>query len=472
MPLIALAAWGGLTVVLLWLERSKGAVSWATWIPTIWMLIAASRAVGRWLDPSAGEGGDYSGGSLPDRLVLMFLIGAAIVIVAARQQIKWGPLLRSNAWLFLFFLYLGMSVLWAVDPFVSLKRWVKTSGAIAMALILATEANPTVAVAAVFRRCAYVLVPLSVVLVKYYPELGRAYGRWNGIEMWTGVGTHKNGLGQLCAISILFLLWSLLTKPADGQPVRWRDRADWLIALLGLYLLAGPGEGAYSATSISVTVVGVVLVVLLHQRDALGRFITSNLPAVTVVAVAAYSLLSEAVTNLVSSLLERDPNLTGRTTDIWPVVLEAAAKHPLFGAGYGGVWGLGGEISAQVGVEQAHNGYLDVYLQLGVVGILLLICWLLEFCARVRDEYQVSRPWGLFGVAFVAMTLIYNVSETNFFDVYVGCTLPFLAIVFTADAWSEAAARQPAPLISPRPAVPARVSRYRSGPVRPRSSAR
>jgi len=65
-------------------------------------------------------------------------------------------------------------------------------------MVIVSEVNPRQSLASLLRRCAYVLIPFSVVLIKYYPALGRQYGRWSGIEMWIGVTNQKNSLGILC----------------------------------------------------------------------------------------------------------------------------------------------------------------------------------------------------------------------------------------------------------------------------------
>jgi O-antigen ligase len=368
---------------------------------------------------------------LPDRLCLLFLIVGGLLVVMSRRNICWPDLFRRSAWLWLFFLYIGVSVVWTDEPFVSLKRWIKSAGALVMALVLLTEQKPREALASVFRRCCYLLIPLSLVLIKYFPQYGRAYGRWDGVEMWTGVGTHRNGLGQLCALSILFLVVALYRKTSsDDVTPKSRRKADVGILALAVFLLAGPGAAAYSATSISVTVVGVGMFLGLQRLRRSAGFVAAHLHGVAIASVVGYELLAEPLTNVVTFLLNRNSDFTGRATDIWPVVLEAAARHPVFGAGYGGVWGLGGAISEMVGVEQAHNGYMDVYLQLGIVGIVLLTAFLLEFCSRVRHEFAMDANWGLFGVAFLAVTLMYNLTETNFFDVYPGTALVLLAMVF------------------------------------------
>jgi O-antigen ligase len=214
---------------------------------------------------------------------------------------------------------------------------------------------------------------------------------------------------------------------------RWlasQRRADVIILILSVYLLLGPGGGAYSATSILITVVGVTFYLAASRLQETGVLVLRNLKVIVVACVLIYVTLGESATASVGQFLNRSADLTGRATDIWPAVLAMAARHPILGAGYGNAWGLGGELSQTVQVEQAHNGYLDVYLQLGIVGCTLLAFFFLNWCSRIQSLGSVNFEWGMFGACFLLMTLIYNLSETGFFDTYTGTAMVLIVFAF------------------------------------------
>ncbi len=60
------------------------------------------------------------------------------------------------------------------------------------------------------KRSAYVLVPMSILFIKYYPEWGRGFDAWTGAAMNNGINTSKNELGWMCMILGLFFFWHLL----------------------------------------------------------------------------------------------------------------------------------------------------------------------------------------------------------------------------------------------------------------------
>ena len=124
-------------------------------------------------------------GSPVDRLFYFGLILAAFITIS-RRGIDWSFVISKNWPVFLFYAYLLITVLWAESSIVSFKRWVKDFGNIFVVLVILTEVNPQQAFRAVFVRCAYLLIPLSIVLIRYFPSLGRTYSRSGGMEA-TGV---------------------------------------------------------------------------------------------------------------------------------------------------------------------------------------------------------------------------------------------------------------------------------------------
>jgi len=181
-------------------------------------------------------------------------MGLFAVLLLARRRFDWSAALRRHSWLFVLLGYMCLSTFWSDITLIALKRWFREVIVILMALVTMSEANPRQALASLLRRTAYTLLPFSLVLIKYYPSLGRRYGRWSGIEMWTGVTGQKNMLGRLCMISILFLLFALYQRWRAGERSgRAQARADVAIIALSLYLLIG----ANSSTSLATLLVGI-----------------------------------------------------------------------------------------------------------------------------------------------------------------------------------------------------------------------
>jgi exopolysaccharide production protein ExoQ len=406
-PSLALLVCAVLVLVLLRIERraSRG-VSAAMWIPTTWMLFSASRPLADWFDV---RGSNESGSTL-DRLLLSGL-GFVGLVVLARRRFDWTGTLRRQVALLALLAFMCVSALWSDITLIALKRWGREWVVLVVAMVITSEANPRQALAAVLRRVAYVLIPFSLVLIKYYPAFGRRYGRWSGVEMWTGVTGHKNELGRLCMISIFFLLWALYH--------RWRERsklggwylpwADVAIIALAAYLL----NGSDSATSLATLALNVAIFMgLLSLRKLKLRVPQLALLALVLFLVAyGASVPFLAGTNVagLTSILGRDSTLTGRT-EVWAVVLPARERQPLLGYGFGSFWT---DARRELyDIPTAHNGYLDVMLELGEVGLAFYIVWLLSCARQLHRALAKDYEWASFGICLLLSSLIYNATES------------------------------------------------------------
>jgi len=174
-PQLAAALFVAFIVWLFIRERKQStAVSEASWLPLIWIAIVGSRPITLWFGGplSMETPDDYLKGSPIDMMIFLSLIVGGVMVLM-RRRVNWSTLFTNNTWLFVFFLYCGLSVAWSDYPFVGFKRWIKDLGNLVMVLVILSEKDPVQAVKSVFLRCAFLLLPLSVLFIKYYAEFGR-----------------------------------------------------------------------------------------------------------------------------------------------------------------------------------------------------------------------------------------------------------------------------------------------------------
>lgn len=304
-------------------------------------------------------------------------------------------------------------------------------GAIPVALVVFSEKEPLAAMESVFRRCAYVLIPFSLMLIKYYPQIGVAFGRWSGKTMWIGVTLTKNSLGQLCAFSAFYFVWHYIKNIRAKKLSKYIIMADGSALLLALFMLAGIG-GAFSATSTAVLAIGIFSILIMKYT----KRIRSSVAALLVLGAAmswAVLLFSETLIPFLTSLLHRDETFTGRT-EIWLMGLNIAKQHPILGTGFGGYWVSGNEMSdAFSGTLTAHNGLLDVYIETGFVGVTILLLFLFEFYRKCSRQLTQNAEWGIFAISFLVMSILFNFTESLFLksSSYIWNITLFLTILFT-----------------------------------------
>jgi O-antigen ligase len=321
-------------------------------------------------------------------------------------------LLRSNIPILLYFLYCGTSVLWSDFPDVAFKRWFRGLGDVVMILIVLSDPNWLAAVRRLFARLGLLLLPLSILFIRYYPALGRFYTK-AGDTTWSGVTTDKNALGMICFIFGLAALFRLLEiRKGKNRASKGRGLiAQATLIGVALYLLVGSN----SATALSCFFLGGGLIVLTKLMRIARRPAILHLLVWTAVIVP----LSAMFMGLGSSLVEdlgRNSTFTGRTA-IWHAALELA-ENPLIGTGYESFW-LGPRVqkfASQVGygLNQAHNGYIEVYLNLGWVGLIFLAILLATGYRRVIAAARLQTPIGSLRLAFFVITIVYNFSEAGF----------------------------------------------------------
>lgn len=405
------------------LQREKGPQpSKALWIPMAWLFINCSRPFSLWLGAlgiggSGGGGGGgqiYLEGSPIDAVLFSSLLLAGLVVLAYRGP-RVFPFFPRMLPILIFFLYCGISILWSDYPFVAFKHWNKGIGDLVMVLVIVTDPEPYVGLQRMLTRLATVLLPLSILFNKYYPSLGRGFSA-GGIPVYGGVTTNKNTLGVVCLIFGLGALWRFLALYRDRE-VLHRTRllvVQGTLLSMVVYLL----WMCNSMTSIMCLVTGSGLLLLADRPAGPRRIVVINLLAAAIVGLSLFAVFFDSSGNLVQNI-GRNSTLTGRT-DIWDAVLPFAG-NPLIGTGYESFW-LGPRLEkfwsvqdgAFFGLQEAHNGYLELYLNLGWIGIVLIAVLIVVSYPRVLATYRNDPHSGSLGLAFFVSEVIYNYTEAGF----------------------------------------------------------
>ncbi len=430
-PLLALALCTVIVFALLRFEHKQGSnATRALWIPTIWLLYVASKPLGVWFqvvrtDPDAG--------SPMDQVFLIVLMFFALIVLA-RRKAHWIGALRGNPWLIALLVFMLISVIWSDIPGISFKRWIREFQAILMALVLLSEPFPRKAMESVLRRATYILIPFSLVLIKYFPIFGVEYGRWSGEQMWRGVAQQKNGMASICIISAIYLIWSLMRRWQTGSPPAWKYQtlSDLLILVLTFYLLAGPRHSPfYSATSTYALVAGLTCFAWVYLRQKsrkavrLGPMLAIML-VVIILGVASVFIGGSAI-KLLASTAGRDATLTGRT-EVWTSLLPVVEAKPIAGVGFGGFWTS--KTRDQFKISGAHSGYLDVLLGVGFVGLILVSMFLISSCRQAYRELSKDLYWGLLWICYLTMSVVHNIGESSLdsFTTQLTAVLLFMAV--------------------------------------------
>ena len=242
---------------------------------------------------------------------------------------------------------------------------------------------------------------------------------------WKGIFSAKNYLGNVA----LFFLTAAVSCRARNSFLRSLRLSQICLCLAAIAF-------SRAATAYMLTAVYVVYFAIMA---ALHRFRKTDYLVVGVLLLAAVSTAAAMIVvwpELLVSLLGKDLTLTGRT-EIWSAVIDSIAKRPLLGYGYQAFWlGLEGEsyriiLAVSWILAQAQNGFLDIVLETGVVGLaVVLLVFGFAFrdavvcLLRSRNDRQLRAvEWYL---AIVVLTLLYNLDESFLFDPKHLCSMLFL----------------------------------------------
>jgi exopolysaccharide production protein ExoQ len=284
------------------------------------------------------------------------------------------------------------------------------------------------------------IVIVSISFIRYFPEWGRAFDQWTGGPMNTGITTDKNALGCDCLIFGFFFFWRYLQT---RQMERSNERRNELF-LIGVFLAAIGwllSQAQSSTSSVSLVLSGSVLWIL-GWRSINKRLVGTYL-VVTVIVIA----IAQGVFGLYDHLLHflnKSSTLTDRTT-LWSELLKFKI-NPIFGTGFESFW-LGQRREALAAKlwwapNEAHNGYLETYLNLGLVGLCLFIGLLVVIYAKARAELFRNFELGRFRLAFLLAIVVYNWTEAAVKNI---SPMWFLLYIIALDyASGEQAAAEPA----------------------------
>lgn len=271
------------------------------------------------------------------------------------------PFLILNIWCM-------ASYTWSGEPGNSLKSIIMYSMTVFSGIVLAgymTWEQFTVSVV----NCSGLLMILSPIVSLAIPSIGK--GVYDGTVAWDGVFMEKQQLGIHSAIFIIAIV--ALNLYSD------KYRKYLLFLPLGfLNIIGATGKTAFIMLFVSFSTL--TLIWFLRRGPIIALITTWTITVVFPTIYYVYKFLGDEI----FKLLGRNKTLTGRT-EVWEGVQQLIDMRPLFGWGYGAVWtnrtltSPYNYISDAAGFTpmNAHSSYRDTWLQLGIVGVIILVACIL-----------------------------------------------------------------------------------------------
>ncbi|KAA3616256.1 MAG: O-antigen ligase family protein [Calditrichaeota bacterium] len=352
------------------INYEKEAQTWHFWAPVAVILTFILYQPLIFTDISAIDFGDVAAADKLDTqqgtnifrqlvmaLAIIFSVGGLILQISKKQYRQANLALIAP-----FVIYCFLSIAWSPVPLITLKRCVQILGLIAVGLYAVQSDNFSHKILRVVRLILGATLLINLFMIVFLPSISIT----PETGAWRGFFQHKNSLGAFTILALAVWLPAVLEK---GQ-LRTRILAV-LLAILSLLL-------AIQSDSKTAILINLALLTL-------WSFVVFPLPASIKIALTGTFLLLctlwffnfhfISLNHLSQQIFERSADLTGRT-QLWGIVLEEFQSHPWFGIGYNGFW-TSTIIDSDWVTFQAHNGYLDILNELGIIGAALFF---ISFC--------------------------------------------------------------------------------------------
>ena len=412
-------------------------------LPLMYVWATSSRSLTEWLAifqtgrSPAGVGlpaTTYTEGTPLDRHVMIVLMILAIIVLVRRGRIV--ELALANLPVVAFLLYGAISATWSDFPDITIRRWFKAVGCLLIVMVVLSERDRVAATKRLFVWAGFLLVPPSILLIKYYPAIGKTDLIVN-ISTWVlspvGVTTHKNSLGLICQVFGIVFVWHFLAAYRDRQ-LAHRIR-HLIVHGTALAMVVWLLVQANSVTSQSSFLLGTAFLVATSVHAIARRQWLVHLLVITLIAVPFATLFL----GIGASALEgmgRDSTLTGRT-EIWRHVCSLV-NNPAVGTGFESFW-LGNRLNVmhdyQLSLNEAHNGYIEIYISLGWVGVFLLAVVIVTGYRNIATCFRRNPDAGRLRLAYFLIVIVSAFTEAAFRTESITWTSFLLVTMATPQDW-------------------------------------
>jgi exopolysaccharide production protein ExoQ len=332
---------------------------------------------------------------------IAYLIVVWLLMINARRVIAQALQMRLLTLLALFTI---CSALWSQDPFRSAYNGAFYLIETLFAFYLVLRFDPE-EILSIMMMAGVSLSVLSLIMVFLFPQFGVNQSARDGLA-WTGLFTDRTSTGKC----MLYLL-----TPAIIFRRRSFNNRHMLYILLMLIMVFM----AHAATARVILLFYIALMISMSLSRKFGRRSSLLIIGMFIAAGALIAVVGLPILPRLLGALGRNATLSGRT-EIWHLVLASIAKRPLLGYGYYSFWqGFKGEsaniiLGAHWMFGYAHNGILEICLQLGLVGTALFFATLFQamgnawFC--LRNGCPPAVQWY---VGIIGLTAVYNIDEST-----------------------------------------------------------
>lgn len=329
----------------------------------------------------------------------VFLITFIILLLRLRQVVRIA--FQDKCLWFLVGLSF-LSAFWSAIPLVTLRNSAALLGTTLLGVYLASRYTRQELVKLLLWALGLIAV-LSLVFSLLWPQYGIQHYSFG--TAWRGVYIHKNLLGN-------FMVLASITSFIYAVSHRKKRLAGSLVFVISItLLLLSTSKTALAILFILLFLLAIMRILRLHYMQSKQVLILVILSVSGLAVWLAYNM------DVVFYWLGRDMTLTGRTY-LWQAVWEMIQRQPWLGYGYNAFWS-GPENSyiwqrLHWRPDNAHNGYLDLWLQLGLPGLVLFTVSVIVNLLKAITLAHRENGWvPMFPLLFLTFMMLHNITEST-----------------------------------------------------------
>lgn len=347
----------------------------------------------------------------------VFPMLSLLVLVHGRKILN---AVRSMPWVIALCSLAVVSAAWSYDPVFTLRRAVVLTAFTLFGIYVGANFEWEEQIQ-LFGWALLYMVAVSYLIIVVAPDYGISHDLHSGA--WKGVFTHKNTLGRVIGFGLALLIFA---RPKIGPTI---VRVGLLLATAILLIFSFSSTGLVSVIG-CLLAYPFILVLRARAKRTVPLWVVLLVPTLILIALVGINY------GAIASVFGKDPTLSGRT-QLWTSVVDAIKLRPWLGYGYSVFWSEPGPETLVTATRSnfgampahAHNGYLDLALDLGIVGVLIFAYGLVKMLrlavTAAQDETAYASAWPLM---FVVYFLLFNVTESNLLILRAFLWLPFISI--------------------------------------------
>jgi len=343
---------------------------------------------------------DIATSNIVNQLVYVYLFLVSILCIIPNYK-RIQAFISREKFLFMFLAWCFFSVFWSDYTLISFKRYFRLITEIIVILNVLLIADDDEKLLKHFLIILFLYSIISILSIVAIPAAKdpKFAGAWRGLTH------HKNELGQVAVFSFLLAIWLLQNE----KKLLARIAIIIILVLSVLFIVMSGSSTSIITFSLLIFISAFFLIDKLFEPLDIGGFLSTTILSISFGLLLYFVFFNVEALAFIPELVGKDFTFTGRA-DLWEDIWIECQKHLFLGSGFAGFWIIDSANLTELYElytwlpNEAHNGYIDILNEVGIIGIVLLMIIIVS----------LFRKTNLWTIILISL-LLFNVLESTLF---------------------------------------------------------